>query len=318
MKDTRYGVSAGGGDASTVLNRIVEIEESGIGAAWLTTGGAGIDGLTVLAAAATRTNRIKLGTSIVPTWPRHPIVAVQQAQVVEALAPGRLRLGIGPSHKPAIQAMYGFDFRAPLGHLKEYVHVARTLLHDGAVDFKGEFYEAHARIAAPMPRVPVLASALRRASFEYCGAETDGAISWVCPPAHLRDTALPALKRGAERAGRPVPPLIAHAPICVHERVEEVREAVGEQLAIYPKLPFYARMFADAGFPEAIESARWSERMIDATVAHGSETAVARQLEALIKSGATEILVSVVTAGPDRKASWKRALELVGKLEAIA
>jgi len=72
-------VSAGGGDASTVLNRIVEIEESGIGAAWLTTGGAGIDGLTVLAAAATRTNRIKLGTSIVPTWPRHPIVAVQQA-----------------------------------------------------------------------------------------------------------------------------------------------------------------------------------------------------------------------------------------------
>lgn len=316
MSVVRYGVSAAGGDASAVLARVVELEAAGIGAAWLTTGGAGIDGLTVFAAAAARTQRIKLGTSIVPTWPRHPIVAVQQAQVVESLAPGRFRLGIGPSHKPAIEAMYGFDFKAPLGHLKEYVHVVRTLMHKGAVDFDGAYYTAHARIAAPMPHVPVMASALRHASFEYCGAETDGAISWVCPPAHLEKTALPAINEGARRSGREAPPLIAHVPVCVHDRVDEVRQAVREQLATYPKLPFYARMFADAGFPEALETAQWSDRMIDATVAHGDDDAVSTHLKRVLEAGAAEVLISVVTAGTDHRSSWSRAIKLISQVSA--
>ena len=59
-----------------------------------------------------------------------------------------------------------------------------------------------------------MASALQRGSFELCGEEADGAISWICPGIYLRDVALPAMQLGAERAGRPVPPLIAHA-LCV-------------------------------------------------------------------------------------------------------
>ena len=41
--------------------------------------------------------------------------------------------------------------------------------------------------------VPVMASALQRRSFELCGAEADGAISWVCPGGYLRDVAIPAM-----------------------------------------------------------------------------------------------------------------------------
>jgi len=74
--------------------------------------------------------------------------------------------------------------------------------------------------------VPVMAAALGEKAYELCGAEADGAISWVCPGAYLHDVALPALHRGADSAGRPVPPLVAHAPVCVHDHAEEVREAV--------------------------------------------------------------------------------------------
>jgi alkanesulfonate monooxygenase SsuD/methylene tetrahydromethanopterin reductase-like flavin-dependent oxidoreductase (luciferase family) len=159
-----------------------------------------------------------------------------------------------------------------------------------------------------------MASALRRSSFEYCGAETDGAISWVCPPEYLRDAALPALRRGAERAGRAAPPLIAHVPVCVHERSDEVTAAAREQLATYPRLPFYAQMFADAGFPEAQQSAQWSDRMIDAVVAHGDESAVAGRLRQVLDWGASEVLAAVVTAGPDRTKSWERSIRLLAEL----
>jgi len=58
------------------------------------------------------------------------------------------------------------------------------------VDFDGTYYKAHDAIAQPLD-VPVMTSALQRDSFELCGEEADGAISWVCPGPYLRDVALP-------------------------------------------------------------------------------------------------------------------------------
>ena len=48
----------------------------------------------------------------------------------------------------------------------------------------GDFYQAHESIPQKAD-VPIMASALQRGSFELCGAEADGAISWVCPWAYL-------------------------------------------------------------------------------------------------------------------------------------
>jgi alkanesulfonate monooxygenase SsuD/methylene tetrahydromethanopterin reductase-like flavin-dependent oxidoreductase (luciferase family) len=53
------------------------------------------DTLTLFAAAAARTSSVRLGTAIVPTYPRHPLALAQQALALDDLAPGRLRLGIG-------------------------------------------------------------------------------------------------------------------------------------------------------------------------------------------------------------------------------
>ncbi len=89
------------------LDLIERAESMGIPAVWLTTGGAGPDALTLFAAAAVRAPRLRLGTSIIPTWPRHPVAIAQQAQVVAALAPGCFRLGIGSSTAQAMEPMIG-------------------------------------------------------------------------------------------------------------------------------------------------------------------------------------------------------------------
>ena len=297
--------------SADVLASIERAESMGIHAVWLTTAMAGPDPLTILAAAAVRTQSILLGTAIVPTYPRHPLAMAQQVQVVAQLAPGRFRLGVGPSHQPIMEGTFGLKLRAPLGHLSEYLHILKALLQGGSVEFDGRHYKAHATIASPVD-VPVMASALGPKAFELCGAEADGALPWVCPAAYLSDVGLPAMKAGAERAGRPVPPLIAHAPVCVHDSPEEVRAAVREQI-MNPQLVFYQRMFAAAGFPEA-SSGTWSDAMIEGTVLSGSEAVVAEKLEGLLAIGAAEVMALPVTAGSDRAASLDRTMRLLGQV----
>ena len=315
MSEKRIGVAAMGGDAAAVVERIAEMERMGVPAAWLTTGGAGLDGLTIFSAAAVRTENILLGTCITPTWPRHPVAAVQQVQVIANLAPGRFRFGVGPSHGAGMQSVFGADFRAPLTNVREYVRVVKGLLETGEVDFDGSQYRAHARIPGPVSDVPVMAAALRRRSFEFCGAETDGAITWVCPGQYLRDVAVPAIAAGAQGAGREAPPLITHAPVCVHDNPAEARAAFRQQMGFYPQAPFYARMFAEAGFPEAEEDHQWSDAMVEAVLLYGDEATVASGLRRLFDWGAGEVLVSVITAGADATASWRRTVETLVQVQ---
>ena len=165
------------------LSAVRSAEDVGIKAAWSTSHGMG-DALTLFTAAAAQTESILLGTSIVQIWTRHPASMAHQARVAGQIAPGRFRLGVGPGHRALMERSLGMDFRAPLGHLKEYLRILKGLLQDGEIDFDGEYYTAHDTISSPA-QVPVMASALRPRSFELCGAEADGAISWICPFSHL-------------------------------------------------------------------------------------------------------------------------------------
>ena len=309
MPDKLVGAAVRGSTIAEVQANILRAEELGVHAAWMTTGGASLDSLTCFAASAASTTSIKLGTSIIPTYPRHPLVVAQQAQVVAHLAPGRLRVGVGPSHRPTIESM-GIDFNAPLGHLREYVQILKAILQTGAVDFKGKHYLATASIAGPLD-VQVMGSALRTGSFELCGAVADGAISWICPGVYLRDEALPAMEKGAKEAGRPVPPLIAHAPVCVHNNPDEVRAAIREQFG-HPGLPFYQNMLIASGYPEA-SNGQWSDAMIDGVAILGDEETCAQRIQELFDVGATEVLASPVTAGSDRAASLDRTMRLLGQ-----
>jgi F420-dependent oxidoreductase-like protein len=316
MLERTIGVAAMGGNATQVLSTIQDLEQRGMPAAWLTSGGGGGDNLTLFAAAAATTERILLGSCIVTTWPRHPVAAVQQVQVIAGLSNGRFRFGIGPGHRQGMTSTFGADYRTPLTNLREYVTIAKSLLDTGAVEFDGKIYHASAKLPAPVPEVPVLVSALRPRSFELCGEISDGAISWVCPGTYLRDVALPAMQQGAEKAGRTAPPLIAHTPVCVHEDGDEVLAAVRAQLSNYPRSSFYQMMFAQAGFPEAAEIETWSKEMMDSVVIWGNEEQVAARLAERFEWGMGELIAHVVAAGSDTDASRERSLELLASLTA--
>jgi F420-dependent oxidoreductase-like protein len=314
MTDGTIGLHVTGRTAVETLDGITHAEARGIPAVWLTTGGTAPDGLTILAAAAVQTRRVLLGTAITPTFPRHPLVTVQQSLVVAQLAPGRFRLGVGPSHKPTMEGTYGIPFERPLRHLRAYLDVLKRMLHEGAAERDQEPYRVHARLAAPVD-VPVYASALQERSFELCGEVADGAITWMCPPAYVRDVAIPAMRRGAEKAGRPLPRLIAHVPVCVEDDAAAARAAARRQLGGYMRVPSYARMSAAAGFPDAADSGL-SDAHIDTLIAHGDELTVAHRLREWLALGADEIIVSPVTTEQDPQESAERTIALVAAMSA--
>ncbi len=71
------------------------------------------------------------------------------------------------------------------------------------------------------------------------GEIAGGAISWVCPVPYLLDTALPALRAGAQAQHRPAPPLVAHIPVAISSDEAAVEAATKSRISFYTKAPFY-------------------------------------------------------------------------------
>jgi F420-dependent oxidoreductase-like protein len=313
MNNFTIGIHAGAATAPQILDHIAAAEDAGLDVAWLTCSPTGPDPLVVFGAAALRTSRIRFGTSVVPTFPRHPIALAMQANAVDQLAPNRLLLGVGPSHQPLMGPGYGFSFERPLQHLREYLQILETLLATGSVDFAGERLTARSGIGRATG-VTVMASALRPNAFRLCGELADGAISWVCPLPYLRDVAIPAIAAGAKKAGRPAPPLVAHVPVVVSDNREAVYEASRQQVGRYPTIPYYSQMFQDAGFPEAANG-ELSDRMIDALVVHGGPDEVKARLRDVRTIGAGQLLAMPIIPRGDAGAR-DRTLKVLGELAA--
>jgi F420-dependent oxidoreductase-like protein len=300
---------------AATLELIIRAEEHGVPAAWSTVGGTNPDAVTLFAAAATHTHQITLGSAIVPIYPRHPLALASQALVLADLAPGRFRLGVGPSHRPTIEGMFGLPFVQPLAYLREYLTVLRQLLWEGQVDLAGEFLTAHATLPAGTtpPCTPLLISALRAHAFRLAGEIADGAISWMCPLPYLVQKALPALRTGATAAQRPAPPLIVHVPVAMHPDRDAVRAAAHQRLGTYGRLPFYARMFTEAGYPPAADGTM-PAALFDALVVSGEPARVAARLAEIRAAGMDEVLVHLVPVADEaaEEAALFAALVMVG------
>ena len=98
------------------------------------------DALTVLGAVGRGTSTIELGTAVVPTWFRHPLMLAAQALTTQEMAGGRLALGIGLAHKVPIEATLRIPFERPAVHMSDYLSVLLPALADRKVDFAGDIW----------------------------------------------------------------------------------------------------------------------------------------------------------------------------------
>ena len=307
----RVGLIVDGTNAAAAVKTIAAAEAAGVRQIWMIQAPWSPDILTTFAASATKTSTVRLGTSIVPTYPRHPLVLAQQALALYDIAPGRLRLGIGPSHKAIIEGVYGLPQTTPLAHLREYVNVLRAALWEAKVDHHGQLFN----VVVTLPRtsqIPVLVSTLGKKAFQLAGEIADGALSWICPVPYLLRTGIPTLRTAAAAAGRSAPPLVAHVSVALTEDRHSVLAAGHQMLDFYAKLPFYTKMFADAGFPLTSDQTV-TDALVESLVISGNEATVAARFTELLAAGLDELNVALVPI-TDADDEQSRLMHLIGQL----
>ena len=245
-----------------------------------------LDALTALAVIAESVEGIRLGTSVIPTYPRHPMMLAQQALTVNQVSNGRLDLGIGLSHKPVVEGMWGISFDAPVGHMSDYLQILMALLHDGTISYGGKHLTSRGGIDVPADAPPVLVAALGPQMLKLVGRVADGTVTWMTGPETIRNHISPIINAAAEEAGRPVPQVIAAVPVCITSDLDIAEEYAKRDFGFYGDLPSYRAMLEREGLANS-----WDIAL------SGSFEEVAEGLQKYSDSGGTQVVAAVY--GPD-------------------
>jgi len=217
---------------------------------WVTHG-LGREALLTLSAYSRVAPRVGLGTGVIPIYPRHPVLLAQEALTLSDITGGRLRLGIGVSHRPMMEGALGLDMGRPLDLMREYVSVLSAAL-GGKVDHRGPRYRATWQSGLPAlpPAPPILLAGLGAKMLELAGEIADGVVLWLCAPAYIRDKAIPAIKRGRQRAGKSLEgfEIVAAVPAALTVDKPAGTALFKAELMRYLALPFYRAMLEASGF----------------------------------------------------------------------
>jgi F420-dependent oxidoreductase-like protein len=231
-----------------VVGQVGGLRDVGLDSAWASQI-FGYDALTLLAVVGREVPDIELGTAVVPTYPRHPVMLAEQALTVQAAIGGRLTLGVGLSHQVVIENVFGLSFDRPARHMREYLSILTPLLLGEQVAFTGETLKAATfgplEVNAPAP--PVLVAALGPTMLALAARLASGTVTWMTGPATIESHVVPVISQAAAEAGRGEPRVTVGLPVCVTSDAAGARHKAAEVFAVYGGLPSYRAMLDREG-----------------------------------------------------------------------
>ena len=293
------GAQGGAGSIGALIEEARGAEALGFDSFWLANI-FGFDAITAQALVGHETERIELGTAVVPSYPRHPVAIAQQALTTASATGGRFRLGIGLSHKIVIEDMFGMSYDKPAKHMREYLSVLAPLLRGEPAKFAGEQYRVNAGFAVPgAGPVPLLVAGLGPVMLRITGELADGTITWMTGVKTLGSHISPRLRAAAEAAGRPEPQVVAGLPVELSDDPDGTRAHMDEVFAMYPSLPSYKAMLDREGVTRPSEIALV-----------GNEVALREQLAGLASAGVTDLIAAV---GRGKDGSGARTREFLAR-----
>ncbi len=232
-------------------------EQRGFEAVWQADSRLVRDAVVPMAAFATCTDTLKIGSGVVDCWTRNPARLASTFSTLDDLAPGRVILGIGAWWEP-LASKVGVQRRRPLKAMREIVEVCRALLADETVTYDGEFVqldgvELDYVYQERRPKdVPIYIGATGDRMLELTGEIADGVVlNYLVSPEYNR-RAMDRLADGAARAGRSVDDL--DRPQLVVCSVAETRaEALdGARLMVTQYLGQQPHIMKASGVPEPL------------------------------------------------------------------
>jgi len=205
--------------------------------------------------ASQHTERVELGTGIAVAFARNPMNLAQIAWDLQAASEGRFILGLGSQIKPHITKRFSMPWSSPAARMREMILAIRAIWaswNDGTkLDFQGSFY-THTLMTPffnpgpnPHGNAKITLAGVGELMTEVAGEVCDG---FLChgftTERYLREVTLPALERGAAKAGRSVSDIEISGPAFVvtgADDEEMTKSIVGtkQQIAFYGSTPAY-------------------------------------------------------------------------------
>jgi F420-dependent oxidoreductase-like protein len=288
----------------TLVSLSREAAEAGLSTVWISQQ-FDHDALSVAAVVGHTVPGIGIGTSVVPVYPRHPIVVSSQAQTAQAASHGRFTLGLGLGAPQFVEPVFGVSTARSIRHLREYLTVLGSLLATGSADFAGETLRAStpmpAAVAGAQPQVPVLVAAMGPQALRVAGELADGTMPNMAGPRTLSGFIVPTISQAARAAGRQAPRIAAAWPGIVTADVASARAAAAARAEFYRNIPSYRAVLDREGVDHPADLA-----------VIGDEETLAAAIDRYFDAGATEIVVTStgLAGAADRRRTWKLLGEL--------
>ncbi|MEV4472135.1 TIGR03564 family F420-dependent LLM class oxidoreductase [Nonomuraea sp. NPDC049504] len=273
-------LATGSADLDTLMEQVGAARRAGFESAFFNQY-ASLDAISVAALAGRLNPGMEVGTAVSITYARHPYAMAEQALAANAISGGTFTLGLGPSHKHLVEAMYGVPYERPAVHVREYLTALRPLLRGEPVDFQGETLSVTGQIPAPGAEPPpVLISALGPVMLRVAGELADGTIlTWVGAPL-IGDYIVPRITAAAEAAGRPAPRVVASAMVCITSDPDRVRGELQAQMGFTGDFAAYRAVLDRQGLSGVHE-----------LLIAGDESDVEKGVERFASAGATDLAI---------------------------
>ncbi len=290
------------------------------------------DAITPVAAAATITQRMRLGTAIVPVFTRPPALIALSAAGLQQLSGGRFILGVGISTPTIVEQWMGVPYKLPITRLRETVSAIRAAFTGQKVNADGKTFKINGfRLAyAPQPAPPIYVGAQGEQMLRIAGEIGDGVIvNYITPEtfpkmrAHIDEGARVA---GHDPAGLDIACRIL---VAIDEDEQTVRENLRRELTAYVTVPQYNKFFRWLGYEDEARTAfeAWTagdrrkalasmpDSMVEAVYVFGTPEKIARRLRDYESAGITSSALQFVSYAPD---SAERRSRIITAMETLA
>jgi F420-dependent oxidoreductase-like protein len=237
---------AGGFKASA--EQAVALEKAGIDTVWVAEA-YGFDAVSLMGYLAAVTERVKIGSAILPVYTRTPSLLAMTAAGVDALSGGRCVLGLGASGPQVIEGFHGVPYTQPLAHTREAIHVCRQVWRRERVTYDGT------TVTLPLPpdqgtglgkalklithpvreRVPIYVAALGPRNVEMTAELAEGWLPLFYLPEKSQDVWGASLAAGRAKRAPELGPLevVAGGLVAVGDDAASMRDLARPMVALY-------------------------------------------------------------------------------------
>lgn len=309
---------------SHVVSQAQWAEEHGFTGVWVGEGRLATSAIIPMSLIAANTSRVKIGSGILPYRTRNAALLAVTFKTLDDLAPGRMRLGLGPWWEP-LATRTGLVNRKPLKAMREVITVCRELLAGRTVTYHGEFVDvSDIRFDGPDDDdgkaypVPIYIGAVRMGMVQLSGEIADGVLlDFLVPPSYNVE-AMEAVRKGAALSGRSlegfeVPQLIAASidDADPATAVDDCRAFLTQYIAQQPHITetcgadpeLIDAIKAELAWPATKAEVRHTMRLVPDSLVHsvcacGTATQALDKIMEWVDAGCTEPAITPLSADP--------------------